>query len=360
MHRAFVAAFVAACLIGAGPAAAADPPKPPPSKTDALVDAANAALNAHDSAKARRLMEQAAAGGEAEPLNGLATYIDNGIGAPADHGKAMALYEQAYRAGSKAAGLNLGRNLIESDKATDKAHGCALAGEVYGGAKEMKPYAASALGVCYLFGYGVERDVKRGMDLLDEYITADPQSKDARILYLLGRGYANGWGGRTRDLPRSYAYFLTAAELGHPRSMRYAGLALLDGEGVAKDPKAAFAWFTKSADAGDPLGEIDLAVMLAIGEDGVSFDPSRARILYAKAAEQGSAHALRGLGVMLLKGEGGGIERARGMAYLELASAGGDENAGKILAGEDPKLDRAEIDRIKAEWTARHGKPWAD
>jgi TPR repeat protein len=349
--------LLAACGALAGPAAA-ETREQAMVRGGKLIDQSTAAFET-DKAKARALMEEAAATGNPEAINGLANYISHGVGGPEDPGKARQLYEQAVAGGSIGARLNLGRILVQEQDKAGQGRGVKLLNEAYADPKARK-YAAIPLGIAYLFGAGVERDVKRGVDLLEE--AGDQVQYDGQAEYLLGRTYQSGWGGRSPDPDKSYRHFRRCAELDGGRCGWEVGMAYLAGEAVPKDTAEAYRWVRKAAEAGDERGQISLGVMLATGE-GVAENDVESRAWYLKAAEQGSSHALRELGGMYFNGEGGAADEIAGLAYIELSADAGDEAAGramKKLGAEIKPADRARMDAIKRDWIAAHGAPRVD
>jgi hypothetical protein len=133
----------------------------------------------------------------------------------------------------------------------------------------------------------------------------------------------------------------------------------LQGVGTPKDPAAAYHILVRASEAGGVNAMISRGVMLATGE-GVAEDDAAARDWYRRASESGEigfAHGLRALGAMLVVGEGGPVDLPRGIAYLRIAKAGGDELAGKLL---DTWSDRVtdKVHRravtISNAWMARH------
>ena len=361
--RASVAAALAAAAFFAVPAAAAPAPpsSPKPASSIELIDQANKALAAHHPVLARRLMEQGAATGAPEALNGLALYADQGVGAPPDAAKARALFERAAAAGSQAARLNLGVRLMVSSDPADQGRAAAY---LQGAARNpaFEPSTRYALGRMKLFGLGgIARDEAGGVDLLERSLSVDPNNDDA--IYLVARAYESGWGGKLRDPARALGLFRRSATLNDPRAALYLGLMLLTGEGAARDPIEASGWLRKAAAAGSADAMAQLATLLAAGDVGVMPDPPRARAWYEKAAELGSASALKGLGMMWRQGAGGPADPDRGQAYLELAADAGDYDARHVLQqlGLGPTNgDRVGIELIKAEWLNAHAKPRPD
>ena len=80
---------------------------------------------------------------------------------------------------------------------------------------------------------------------------------------------------------------------------------LIDGRGVAKDPRAAAQWFEQAAGRDLPIAEYRLAALYEKGI-GVTRDPSLAMSWYAKAATAGNARAMHNLAVMNAEGALGG------------------------------------------------------
>jgi len=328
----------------------------PHSQAAALIEAANAAAQAHDAAKARALFAKAAATGDAEAMNGYAGYLVNGWGGPQDYKGGIALFERAIAGGSKVARINLANRLITSKNSGDQARAVELALSTEN-EPLIGPLTDYVIGRAALFGLGGRpRDLALGVTLLERSLTHDGAGNyDA--LYLVARAYQNGWGGTARDPAKAYDLFLRAAKMDDPRAQRYLGMALLNGEGVTQDKAQAYRWFKKSADAGYRDAMIDVAAMLSTGEGGVTVDPALARTLYLKAAQQGSAYGLQGIGCMLLDGEGGAIDAAAGRAYLELAAEAGNRPAKQLMQMSQfqaPEALRPQIDKIKADWLARY------
>lgn len=161
------------------------------------------------------------------------------------------------------------------------------------------------------------------------------------------------------DLKTQRAMQRAAADAGDAEAQWTLGMMLLNGEGGPADPVEARRYVRMAAEQGLLEGQISMAVMLALGQGG-PVDAVQARVWYGRAAEQGSAHALRGLGMMLVVGEGGPEEPDLGRAYLEMAFEAGDENAAILIGVFDREgfpFSRAAVDKAKADWIARRGRP---
>ncbi|WHQ68595.1 caspase family protein [Methylorubrum extorquens] len=95
--------------------------------------------------------------------------------------------------------------------------------------------------------------------------------------------------------------YRSAAEQGNLRAMVSLGLILEVGDGVPRDPKAAYSLYARAAKGGSPDGAINLAVALLEGS-GLPRDPARAVELLKQASAAGSAIATYNLGVLAERG----------------------------------------------------------
>lgn len=354
MIRLFTALSFALLLAACLPALATAAPDTNPG-WDRVVEA----VNRHDYAEARRIAEELAAKGDPEAINGLAGLVNQGVGGPEDPERARQLFEQAARMGSRAAKMNLARDLASSPDRSQWSRALELLKDA------MKDYKLGRagyypLGRIILLGAHGQDELAGGVENLRRAVEFEPRNADAQ--YLVARAYQNGWGGTEKNPVKAFKHFDAAAALGDPRALRERGMARLRGNGVQQDPPAAFADFQAAAEAGNIWATIDVAVMLATGE-GVPADPAQARLWYRRAAEQRSAHALRSLGAMLYTGEGGPTDKQTGRAYLELANEAGDPEAAKFARDSFTPIttpERIIVDQIKAEWVRTHGAPQAD
>lgn len=145
--------------------------------------------------------------------------------------------------------------------------------------------------------------------------TAAPGSR--RAMYALGRAYA-----AAQQTPEALAAFRKAASKGSTSAMVELGVAYATGAGVAKDEAQARQLFAKAAEAGNPRGISNLAVL----GGGASSDPTKTRALLAKSAET-NAEAQYQLGLMLAEGVGGPKDDAQARALFDKAAAQGHAGA---------------------------------
>lgn len=134
-----------------------------------------------------------------------------------------------------------------------------------------------------------------------------------RALYELGRAYA-----ANQQLPDAVATYRKAAEKGSTSAMVELGVMLATGSGVPKDEAQARKLFERAAQAGNPRGIANLAMLSDRG--GLASDPVKNRALLSKAAETNSAEAQYQLGLMMAEGVGGPKDDAGARALFEKAA----------------------------------------
>ncbi len=145
-------------------------------------------------------------------------------------------------------------------------------------------------------------------------------AKSRRALYQLGRAYA-----ANQQWPDAIDAFRKAADKGSTAAMVELGVALATGSGVAKDEAQATQLFERAAEAGNPRGVTNLAVLAH--NDGARSDPARLRGLLAKAVDTNSAEAQYQLGLMTAEGVGGAKNDVEARALFEKAAAQGHAGA---------------------------------
>ena len=96
-----------------------------------------------------------------------------------------------------------------------------------------------------------------------------------------------------------------AATSGDVNAQFELGLRLIEGRGVAKDPRAAAQWFEQAAARELPIAQYRLGALYEKGV-GVARDPQLAMSWYTKAATAGNARAMHNLAVMNAEAATGG------------------------------------------------------
>ena len=104
------------------------------------------------------------------------------------------------------------------------------------------------------------------------------------------------------------------------------GVMYYKGEGVEKDDKKAFKWFTKSAEQGNANAQYNLGSM-----HGLEMDYKKAVEWYTKSAEQGNANAQFNLGFMYSKGLGVEKDHEKAFEWYTKSAEQGNDFAKKTL-----------------------------
>lgn len=155
---------------------------------------------------------------------------------------------------------------------------------------------------------------------------------------MLASLYANGAGVK-RDPARALALYRQAAEAGLPLGQWRLGLMLDAGEGLdAPQPEEAFKWIKAAADQNFAPALTSLAVLYAEGR-GTGQDFFEAMRNYQRAAAIGQAHAFYGLGVMNMRGQAAPEDIGEGLAFMFVAATLGDPSASDTLRALVPELD---------------------
>ena len=187
------------------------------------------------------------------------------------------------------------------------------------------------LGLAKLHGHGCKQDIDEALALIDSaahYDHADAQHRYA--VYLL-EGHVEG----LRDIPRDYeaarALLEQAARHDHPGAFNCLMKIYSEGLGVPPDPARALELARRSADAGYPLAQLNLATMY-LNERIPERRPGEAVELLRAAAAAEIPYALTMLHA--LHRHGARVERddVRAFEYLERAAALADPQARILLA----------------------------
>ena len=131
-------------------------------------------------------------------------------------------------------------------------------------ARRGHPPAIRDLGLYLLYGYGVKKDVSRGIYYLRQAASQD----DAEAQFRLGRIFELG-----EFVPHNHQFsikcYSDAAKNGSPHGHVHYGLALLYGNGVKRDPDLAEYHFAAAFEQGEPNGAVGLGYCYAHRRDKV-------------------------------------------------------------------------------------------
>lgn len=187
--------------------------------------------------------------------------------------------QRAANTGSSAAMLFLGEHLVQNDPATAAAW--------YRKAADLgRSEAMLVLGDLYYRGTGVRQDTEQAVRWYQ--LASDKGSARAKLY--LAEHYETSQGGLRRDLDRMFK-LLNEAETIEPDNPAIAeklALAYEHGWGTATDPKLAFEWMKKAADAGIPNALCNLGTYYMRGV-GTKPDTKAAVILFKQGADKNNA-----------------------------------------------------------------------
>lgn len=156
-------------------------------------------------------------------------------------------------------------------------------------AEEEDPMGLHLLASLYYEGKGVEKDLKKAVDLFEEAAAKGFVASNAN----LGLIYQNGEGVE-KNLPKAIEFYKTAAEKGHLQSLFNLGQIYRKGEGVTKN-------LEKAAD------------------------------YYSEAAVNGYLPAFNEFGLLFAQGQGVKRNYVEAYAWLALGAENKDEQAAKNL-----------------------------
>ena len=181
--------------------------------------------------------------------------------------------------------------------------------------------AQCKLGICYYYGYGIEKDLAKAV----EWYTKAAEQGDADAQSILGFCYEYGTGVK-KDLTKAVEWYTQTAEQGDADAQYYLGNCYEYGTGVEKDLAKAVEWYTKAAEQGDADAQFNLGVCYEHGT-GIEKNLTKAVEWYTKAAEQGYAIAQCNLGVCYNNGSGVEQNLAKAVEWYTQATEQGNADA---------------------------------
>ena len=223
----------------------------------------------------------------------------------------------------------------EAAGALSDAESQKLAGEVAAGntaslerlkqaAESGDPGAQTELGVLYLDGEGVPRDLTQAVNWLQKAAELGSAEAQYRMgtFHAAGRGVPRDNDEASKWYRKAAEWFRKAAEEGSPQAQYRWGTMHATGRGVTQDYAEAAKWYRKAADQGHGMAQSDLGSAYSRGR-GVPKDLVESVKWYRKAAEQGTTLAQHNLGISYMEGEGVAKSPAEAMKWFRLAAEQG-------------------------------------
>jgi len=200
--------------------------------------------------------------------------------------KGLEYLNKGYEGGSPLAALTLGDHHLYSG-AEDVDYNDAF--QYYKNAEE-KDYISEGIGLCYLYGIGVDKNDSEAFKYFT--IAADRGYTAAKYRLGLCYKYENG---TTKNLAEAYKWLLEAAQEENRNAEYEVGMLLLEGEGVAMDAEKGIEWLSKAAENEQDDAQFELGNCYLVGK-GVNEDEVQAMYWYQKAAENGNEQAQKIIG----------------------------------------------------------------
>ncbi|MHB9147248.1 MAG: tetratricopeptide repeat protein, partial [Candidatus Amoebophilus sp.] len=138
----------------------------------------------------------------------------------------------------------------------------------------------------------------------------------------LGFMYSNGQG-VDRDDKQAFEWYSKSAYQGNAIAQNNLGNMYRDRQGVDRDYKQAFEWFEKAAHQGNAQAQCSLGFVYSNGQ-GVDRDYKQAFEWYSKAAHQGEPNAQSNLGFMYYNGQGVDRDYKQAFEWFEKAAHQGN------------------------------------
>jgi TPR repeat protein len=234
--------------------------KQEPALTDASADLAFGAfqrghyLTAY--AEATRLIET---NKDPKAMTLVGEILANGLGVKPDEKRAAYWYGRAAEAGDREANYALGLlHLQGRGVARDRAE---AAKRFRSAAEQGHPAAAYNLALLYTEGQVVPRAVGEAI----RWFTAAAEQDVADAQHTLAILYRDGDDGVPRDPAKAVQWLERAAKLDHIPAMVELGIALFNGDGIAKDEARAANLFKQAALRGNPVAQNRYARVLSAG-----------------------------------------------------------------------------------------------
>lgn len=166
-------------------------------------------------------------------------------------------------------------------------------------------------------------EMRKWMTMLALLIGMVASAQNAETLYREGKALYD-----KKDYAKAIVKLRPAAEKGHKKAQYRMGRCYEKGNGVAKDEKQAFKWYSKSAEQGYAKAQYQVGKCYKEGEGTVK-DRKKAIHYFTLAAKQDNADAQYQLGKAYLKGKDVPADEAKAKSLLKKAIS--DEKDGKDI-----------------------------
>ncbi len=194
----------------------------------------------------------------------------------------------------------------------------------------------------HMEGKGTEKDVARGLDILNQAAKAGSPVAHFQIA-------AHTLSAEEPDLVSGYSHLVIAANGNLVEAQNELGLLYLSGRLQAADATAGVAWLARAAKNGHTAAQHNLATLYENGLAGLDRNLENAGQLYSLAANQGHAAATLALARLHRDGTGTEADPVKAWALASLAEERGAEDAAEMVRAIGTKL--TEEQRVAAAKT---------
>jgi TPR repeat protein len=265
------------------------------------------------------LYKKSADQNDADGWWGVAQSYQSGYGVAKDTNKFNEYLDKAVQLNSAFAKAQKGAILMSKGGDENLKKGVALAKE---SADAGNYNGKSLMGSCYIYGICVEKDVKKGLDMLLECSNHNTPGASSALAKLYFWGLK---GAVAEDKAKSFKFAQKGLD---GESFWIMSWCYINGYGTEKDERQAAIYAHASANMGYALGETLWGLFC---QDGYG-TPSEAFDWYMKASQQGDAIATERVGEFLLKGTAGKTDYAMAKKYLQKAASMGEKTAQDLLS----------------------------
>ena len=160
------------------------------------------------------------------------------------------------------------------------------------------PEAQCMLGVMYLEGIGLRKDIDKAYEYLNKAATAENPEAMYRLGRLLERGEVQESDNRKKDIEKAIEYYQKAAIAGDLNALTDLAFLLENGKYVDKDVKEAHKLLRLAAKKNFPRAMNNLGIMLFnnVISEGIDSNDRKAFEYFMRAADQGYPKAFTNLG----------------------------------------------------------------
>ncbi len=181
------------------------------------------------------------------------------------------------------------------------------------------PEAQCMMGVIYLEGTGVRKNIPKAVEYLKKAAAVDNPEAMYRLACLLEKGTISESEERSADIEKAMQYYKKAAIEGHLHALTDLAFLLENGKYVAKDMKEAYKLLKIAAKKNFPRALNNLGIMFFKSPN--ESNDKKAFEYFQRAADQGYPKAFTNLGICYEKGRGAQKSLSNAFEYNSVVSS---------------------------------------